>query len=106
MTHTQHALNIQQYQDKSHNYLNSAVHAQGAEFDKIKQLIEAHKHRHILDLGCGGGHVSYQVMHTADTSIQVIRALQKNCAASVRQYFDIDEAGNFNTDVIYLVLSK
>ena len=45
-------------------------------------------------------------MHTADTSIQVIRALQKNCAASVRQYFEIDEAGNFSTDVIYLVLSK
>ena len=253
MTHTHHALNIQQYQDKSHNYLYSPVHAQGAEFDKIKQLIEAHKLAHILDLGCGGGHVSYQVapvttsviayditptmtevvasqakkrgltnistqigtaeklpfadhqfdaiitrysahhwqnvpqalfemhrvladdgkvvivdvlgnsnpvlnnflqtietirdpshvkdyslaewlyfaeitgfcvatvemqklslnfdswvarMHTADTSIQVIRALQKNCAASVRQYFEIDEAGNFSTDVIYLVLSK
>ena len=37
-----------------------AVHAQGAEFDKIKQLIESHKLAYILDLGCGGGHVSYQ----------------------------------------------
>lgn len=69
MTHTHHALNIQQYQDKSHNYLNSAVHAQGAEFDKIKQLIEAHKLAHILDLGCGGGHVSYQVAPVATSVI-------------------------------------
>ena len=69
MTHTHHALNIQQYQDKSQNYLNSAVHAQGAEFDKIKQLIEAHKLKHILDLGCGGGHVSYQVAPVATSVI-------------------------------------
>lgn len=253
MIKSQKNLSVQQYQDKSSNYLHSTVHAQGAEFAKMRQLVQDNQLAHILDLGCGGGHVSYHIapsvksiiayditpsmvelvqseaqkrnltnitiqigmaenlsfadhqfdaiitrysahhwqnvpqamlemhrvlakdgkvviidvlgnsqpvlnnflqtietirdpshvknyslaewlyfaeitgfcvetiekqklalnfdswvarMHTPDTNVQVIRHLQKNCATHVKQYFGIDDAGNFNTDVIYLVLSK
>jgi len=36
---TQHEVNQQQYQDKAKAYLNSSVHAQGAEFDKIRIIL-------------------------------------------------------------------
>ncbi|WP_343579514.1 class I SAM-dependent methyltransferase [Acinetobacter sp.] len=58
---TQHQVNQQQYQDKSQAYLTSSVHAQGIEFQKMQQLIQLHQFKTVLDLGCGGGHVSYQV---------------------------------------------
>lgn len=65
MTRSQHALNIRQYQDKSNNYLHSLIHAQGAEFAKMRQLIVDHQLEQILDLGCGGGHVSYHIAPVA-----------------------------------------
>ncbi|CAM4305437.1 hypothetical protein F901_01839 [Acinetobacter dispersus] len=63
---TQHQVNQQQYQDKSQAYLNSSVHAQGIEFGKMQQLIQSHQLKTVLDLGCGGGHVSYQVAPFVD----------------------------------------
>ena len=63
---TQHQVNQQQYQDKSQAYLNSQVHAQGIEFQKMQQLIQSHQFQKVLDLGCGGGHVTYQVAALVD----------------------------------------
>ena len=57
----QHQVNQQQYQNKSEAYLNSTVHAQGPEFAKMQSLIQQHAFQNILDLGCGGGHVTYHV---------------------------------------------
>ncbi|MEQ1105133.1 class I SAM-dependent methyltransferase [Acinetobacter ursingii] len=58
---TQHEVNQQQYQDKAKAYLNSSVHAQGAEFDKIREVLQQQAFQRVLDLGCGGGHVTYQI---------------------------------------------
>ncbi|MDM1021006.1 class I SAM-dependent methyltransferase [Acinetobacter sp. VNK23] len=63
---TQHQVNQQQYQDKSQAYLNSAIHAQGIEFQKMRKLIQAHQFKRVLDLGCGGGHVTYQIAPCVD----------------------------------------
>jgi len=63
---TQHQVNQQQYQDKSQAYLNSTVHAQGIEFAKMQHLIQSHQLKTVLDLGCGGGHVSYQIAPFTD----------------------------------------
>lgn len=63
---TQHQVNQQQYQDKSQAYLHSHVHAQGVEFQKMQQLIQSHQFQKVLDLGCGGGHVTYQVAALVD----------------------------------------
>ena len=54
-----HQINAQQYQGKAQQYLNSQVHATGEEFTKI--LKEVKPTDHVLDLGCGGGHVSYNI---------------------------------------------
>ena len=58
---TQHEINQKQYQYKSESYLKSAVHAQGLEFEKMQGIIQKYQLKHVLDLGCGGGHVSYQI---------------------------------------------
>ncbi len=68
-THSHHAVNQTQYQDKFTAYATSAVHAQGAEFDKMRALAQREQIRHVLDLGCGGGHVSY---HLADVVESVV----------------------------------
>ncbi|RLZ07914.1 class I SAM-dependent methyltransferase [Acinetobacter sp. 2JN-4] len=58
---TQHQVNQSQYHNKSNAYLHSLVHAEGAEFKKMQQLIQKYEFKKILDLGCGGGHVSYHI---------------------------------------------
>lgn len=58
---TIHTLNQQQYADKSNAYLTSTVHAQGEEFAKMRAIIQDNKLTNLLDLGCGGGHVTYQL---------------------------------------------
>lgn len=63
---TQHEINQQQYQDKSKSYLNSTVHAKGIEFEKMQGVIQKHQLKQVLDLGCGGGHVSYQIAPFAE----------------------------------------
>ncbi|MFW2177942.1 MULTISPECIES: methyltransferase domain-containing protein [unclassified Moraxella] len=56
-----HQLNQQQYGDKANNYLTSQVHAQGQEFGKMQALAQQYNWQNLLDLGCGGGHVSYHL---------------------------------------------
>lgn len=40
-------------------YLKSAVHASGPDLDRLDALLRGHAQAELLDLGCGGGHVSY-----------------------------------------------
>ncbi len=63
---TRHDINQQQYQNKSNAYLSSAVHAQGDEFKKMQALIQQNRLKTVLDLGCGGGHVTYQLASYVD----------------------------------------
>lgn len=44
---------------QSGRYLSSAVHSQGEDLAYLDALLEKHPHARLLDLGCGGGHVSY-----------------------------------------------
>ena len=66
---SQQQVSQSQYQDKSEAYLNSQVHAQGAEFEKMRQCIRQNNFKYILDLGCGGGHVSYQIADLTDVTV-------------------------------------
>ncbi len=61
-----HDLTYAQYHDKAQNYLNSQVHAKGDEFAKMTDVLTAHKYHHALDLGTGGGHVSYHIAPYVD----------------------------------------
>lgn len=50
-----------QFGPRAAAYLHSAVHANGAEFAALRAAAQALPAARVLDLGCGAGHVSYQV---------------------------------------------
>jgi ubiquinone/menaquinone biosynthesis C-methylase UbiE len=50
-------------------YVESAVHARGADLDALEALIGAAKPARAIDIGCGGRHVSYLMARHAGTVI-------------------------------------
>jgi ubiquinone/menaquinone biosynthesis C-methylase UbiE len=50
-----------QFGEQASAYLNSAVHAQGAEFALLQAAVAGRSAGRVLDLGCGAGHVSFHV---------------------------------------------
>ena len=49
-----------QYAPRAAAYVTSEVHAAGADLDQIEALARGMGKAVVLDLGCGGGHVSYR----------------------------------------------
>lgn len=47
------------YTSRARDYVTSAVHSAGADLDQIAAELQTWKVSRVLDLGCGGGHVSY-----------------------------------------------
>lgn len=47
------------YASRARDYVTSAVHSAGADLDQIAAELQTWKVSRVLDLGCGGGHVSY-----------------------------------------------
>lgn len=67
---SEHAQVVQrQFGEQASAYLNSAVHAQGAEFALLQAALARHGDARVLDLGCGAGHVSF---HVAPTVAEVV----------------------------------
>src|SRR5690348_9251200 len=58
---TLEALVDQQFGAQAAAYLNSAVHAQGPDLEALAALVAGRDGARVLDLGCGGGHVSFAV---------------------------------------------
>jgi ubiquinone/menaquinone biosynthesis C-methylase UbiE len=50
-----------QFGSQAAAYLHSAVHAQGADLTSLVALVEEQDRPRVLDLGCGGGHVTFGV---------------------------------------------
>jgi len=50
-----------QFGSRAGAYLTSAVHAQGADLEALAALVHGRPEAHVLDLGCGAGHVSFAV---------------------------------------------
>jgi ubiquinone/menaquinone biosynthesis C-methylase UbiE len=50
-----------QFGSSAEAYLKSAVHARGADLEAIVNLTAGMSEARVLDLGCGGGHVSFNV---------------------------------------------
>lgn len=50
-----------QFGSSAEAYLTSAVHARGADLEAIAGLAAGRSDARVLDLGCGGGHVSFSV---------------------------------------------
>jgi 2-polyprenyl-3-methyl-5-hydroxy-6-metoxy-1,4-benzoquinol methylase len=55
------ALNDQQFGATAALYVQSAVHAAGEDLKQIAAIVGRFPEAEVLDLGCGGGHVSYAV---------------------------------------------
>ena len=58
---THEALVDHQFGARAAVYLRSAVHAQGADLQTLAALVGAQIQPQVLDLGCGAGHVSFNV---------------------------------------------
>jgi ubiquinone/menaquinone biosynthesis C-methylase UbiE len=65
----QSAVAAKQFGDMAAAYLTSAVHAQGADLQTAKEIVGSKKDAAVLDLGCGGGHVSFAVAPVASSVI-------------------------------------
>ena len=68
MTSKTHDTNVAtQFGPRAAAYVASAIHAAGEDLQEIAILAEQRRPRRALDLGCGGGHVSYHVApHAAE----------------------------------------
>jgi SAM-dependent methyltransferase len=49
-----------QYAPRAEDYVTSLVHSSGDDLDQIEAEVRGQAAAHVLDLGCGGGHVSYR----------------------------------------------
>lgn len=79
-----HDLNVTaQFGPRAAAYVTSAVHAAGEDLKQIADLAAACKPARALDLGCGGGHVSFNVASHArelvayDLSSDMLNAVMK-----------------------------
>lgn len=50
-----------QYEPRAQDYVSSEVHRQGPDLDQIEAELRHRPAGRVLDLGCGGGHVTYRV---------------------------------------------
>jgi SAM-dependent methyltransferase len=67
MSTTQQAFAAEQYAARARDYVTSAVHSSGADLDQIEAELRGLGAARALDLGCGGGHVSYRAApHVAE----------------------------------------
>jgi len=60
-THSHNEIVLGQYRSQADAYVASAVHAQGADLDLLAELIGERPAASVLDVGCGGGHVSFRL---------------------------------------------
>ncbi|MDE2183320.1 MAG: class I SAM-dependent methyltransferase [Alphaproteobacteria bacterium] len=56
---TVHSLVAKQFGPRAAAYVASAVHAKGEDLDELADFTAAQRFDRALDLGCGGGHVSF-----------------------------------------------
>jgi SAM-dependent methyltransferase len=60
VTTSQHDFVANHYAPRAQAYVSSAVHASGPDLDQIEAFVRGSADARALDLGCGGGHVSYR----------------------------------------------
>jgi len=67
MSTSQHNFAAEQYASRARDYVASAVHSAGADLDQMEAGLHGWGTARVLDLGCGGGHVSYRAApHVAE----------------------------------------
>jgi len=86
MTHEHDTLVQNQFGPATAGYIGSAVHATGADLDRIAAAAASASPQHALDLGCGGGHVAYAlaphagIVTASDLSAEMTAAVRAEAA--------------------------
>ncbi len=57
---TEKTFAAEHYAPRARDYVTSVVHSAGADLDQIEAELRGQNTARVLDLGCGGGHVSYR----------------------------------------------
>jgi ubiquinone/menaquinone biosynthesis C-methylase UbiE len=60
---------LEQYDSRAQAYLASAVHAGGADLERMAALVGHRPDAIVLDLGCGGGHVAFRLAGLVGTVV-------------------------------------
>jgi len=60
MSSNQHEFAAETYAPRAQDYVTSQVHSSGADLDRMEAELRGRGLARVLDLGCGGGHVSYR----------------------------------------------
>jgi ubiquinone/menaquinone biosynthesis C-methylase UbiE len=87
MTRTRERLAADQFGPQAKAYVQSAVHAQGADLDQLAEIAGRAAPAHALDLGTGGGHVAYRLAEHAakvtacDLSAAMLEAVAEEARA-------------------------
>lgn len=75
------------YAPRAQDYVTSQVHAAGEDLDQVEAMLRGQGAALVLDLGCGGGHVSYRAAAHAlqvlavDVTAQMLEVVAKTAAA-------------------------
>lgn len=75
-------LSSEQFGSRARAYVTSAVHSSGQDLDWIEAHLANQGKLNFLDVGCGGGHVSYRAARhvvsviAADPSVEMLRAVE------------------------------
>jgi ubiquinone/menaquinone biosynthesis C-methylase UbiE len=116
VSESHHRYVADRYGERAQDYLTSQVHASGGDLDRIEAIARATVGARALDLGCGGGHVTYRTApHVAsvtavDLAPEMLELVQRTAAerglanVSVRQA--AAEALPFEAAAFDLVLSR
>jgi SAM-dependent methyltransferase len=84
---SQHDLVTQQFGPRADAYVNSPTHAAGPDLTALQSLLRAAPVGDLLDLGCGGGHVSFHAAPFAErvTAYDLSDAMLSAVAAGASQ---------------------
>ena len=87
MSSPQHAFVAAHYGPRANDYVTSLTHSTGDDLEQLEALLRGHAGARVLDLGCGGGHVSYRASpHVArviacDLTPDMLEAVERTAAA-------------------------
>jgi SAM-dependent methyltransferase len=113
---SQHNFVAQHYAPRAAAYVSSAVHSSGPDLDQIEAFVRGRAEARALDLGCGGGHVSYRAAPhvrevvacdlTPDMLAQVNRTATDRGLANIVTQLAAAERLPFEDGAFDLVLSR
>ena len=105
-----------QFGSRAAAYLTSAVHARGEDLDALAALVRAQRAPRVLDLGCGGGHVTFAAAPharevvaydlSADLLATVARAARERGLANVATQQGVVESLPFADASFDMVLTR